>query len=39
MGDNRTGSKDSRVFGPIPEEFVVGRAFLRVWHLGDISFL
>jgi signal peptidase I len=39
MGDNRTGSKDSRVFGPIPEDFVVGRAFLRVWPLGDISFL
>jgi signal peptidase I len=37
MGDNRTNSKDSRVFGPIPQSDVVGRAFVRVWpfsHLG-----
>lgn len=31
MGDNRTRSQDSRVFGPIPLEDVVGRAFVRVW--------
>jgi len=24
MGDNRTGSSDSRVFGPIPREWLVG---------------
>ena len=39
MGDNRPGSRDSRVFGPISEDLVVGRAFLRVWPLGDIGFL
>lgn len=39
MGDNRTGSDDSRVFGPIPEDLIVGRAFLRVWPLGEIGFL
>ncbi len=39
MGDNRPGSKDSRFFGPISEDLVVGRAFLRVWPLGDIGFL
>ena len=39
MGDNRGGSKDSRTFGPIDEDLIVGRAFLRVWPLGDISFL
>lgn len=39
MGDNRPGSRDSRVFGPIPDDLVVGRAFLRVWPLGDIGFL
>lgn len=31
LGDNRTQSKDGRVFGPIPEDAVVGRVFLHVW--------
>lgn len=39
MGDNRDNSQDSRSFGPIPEENVVGRAFLRIWPLGDIDTL
>lgn len=39
MGDNRFRSSDSRSFGPIPEENIVGRAFLRIWPLGDISTL
>jgi signal peptidase I len=39
MGDNRGNSADSRVFGPIPRSTVVGRAFTRVWPLGQASFL
>jgi signal peptidase I len=39
MGDNRAHSKDSRVFGPIPESLIVGKAFVRVWPLGDVGFL
>lgn len=39
MGDNRCCSKDSRVFGPISEDLIVGRAFVRVWPLGDFGFL
>lgn len=31
MGDNRSRSQDSRRFGPIPEESIVGQAFIRVW--------
>jgi signal peptidase I len=31
MGDNRTNSEDSRIFGPIDEDLLVGRAFIRVW--------
>ena len=33
MGDNRTNSSDSRVFGPIDRKLIVGRAFLRVYPL------
>ena len=39
MGDNRNNSRDSRVFGPIDEDLIVGRAFVRVWPLGRLGFL
>jgi signal peptidase I len=39
MGDNRNNSRDSRVFGPIDEDLIVGRAFVRVWPLGRLAFL
>jgi signal peptidase I len=31
MGDNRGNSVDSRVFGPVPEGDIVGRAFVIAW--------
>lgn len=31
MGDNRSDSVDSRSFGTIPEEEIVGRAFIVMW--------
>ncbi len=31
MGDNRTNSRDSRDFGPVPEEDVLGKVSLRLW--------
>ena len=37
MGDNRAGSQDSRTFGPISIDTVVGRAFLRIWPLTDVN--
>jgi signal peptidase I len=37
MGDNRGNSEDSRAIGPIDEGKVVGRAFVIIWPLGDVS--
>ncbi len=34
MGDNRNQSEDGRVFGPIAEKDIIGRAFVRVWPPG-----
>ncbi|MFH0969428.1 MAG: signal peptidase I [Patescibacteria group bacterium] len=31
MGDNRSYSHDSRAFGPIGKEFIVGRVLVRAW--------
>jgi signal peptidase I len=37
MGDNRGASADSREYGPIPEDSVVGEVRLRYWPLGDFG--
>ncbi|MDQ1446435.1 MAG: signal peptidase [Acidimicrobiaceae bacterium] len=39
MGDNRPRSKDSRFFGPIGKNLVVGRAFIRVWPIPHVHLL
>jgi signal peptidase I len=39
MGDNRGDSADSRVFGAIDEDTIVGRAFVRVWPLSNLGLL
>ena len=39
MGDNRTDSADSRVFGPIDKSLIVGRAFVLIWPLNRLGFL
>lgn len=31
MGDNRAGSADSRLWGPLPEDKIIGRPILRLW--------
>ncbi len=37
MGDNRNASSDSRSWGPLPKENIVGRAWLRLWPLNKID--
>jgi signal peptidase I len=37
MGDNRNNSDDSRNFGPIPEDSVVGHAFVLIWPPADFG--
>ena len=37
MGDNRPNSSDSRVFGPIDQDLVVGQAWLRIWPLNEFG--
>jgi signal peptidase I len=39
MGDNRGDSFDSRRFGPIEIDSIVGRAFLRVWPPSRVGTL
>src|SRR5690606_35486364 len=37
MGDNREHSFDSRFFGPIPVEDVIGKAFWIIWPPGHFG--
>jgi signal peptidase I len=39
MGDHRSNSADSRVFGPVAVDQVIGRAWLRYWPLGTFGIL
>jgi signal peptidase I len=39
LGDNRNHSNDSRNFGPVPIENIVGRAWLSYWPLEDAGLL
>jgi len=39
MGDHRADSSDSRINGTVPEDKVIGRAFVVIWPLGHWSWL
>lgn len=37
MGDNRSGSSDSRIWGPLPKENIVGKPILRLLPISKID--
>lgn len=39
MGDNRPFSQDSRFFGQIEQNLIVGRAFAIIWPVGRVGWL
>jgi signal peptidase I len=39
LGDNRQNSSDGRVFGPVPTDSVIGRAFMIMWPPGRMGAL
>jgi len=37
LGDHRSNSSDSRQFGPITEESIIGKAWFSYWPLSDVG--
>ena len=37
LGDNRSNSSDSRLFGPLKEKYIIGKVWFRGWPLERIS--
>ncbi len=39
MGDNRGSSDDSRYWGPVPKDWIIGKAFFTYWPPKEIGLL
>lgn len=39
MGDNRGASDDSRFWGPVPRDWIIGKAFFTYWPINRIGLL
>lgn len=39
MGDNRNRSSDSRIFGPVNRQFIIGEVVFRYWPLEDLGLM
>lgn len=37
LGDNRGASSDSRIWGPVTKNFIVGRAIVRLWPFNKLG--
>ncbi len=38
LGDNRLHSSDSRRWGILPRDFIIGKVFVRAWPLDEIKY-
>lgn len=39
MGDNRGASSDSRIWGPVPKNLLIGKAFVRLFPVDNINLM
>ncbi|MBI4692327.1 MAG: signal peptidase I [Candidatus Terrybacteria bacterium] len=39
LGDNRSASSDSRIWGPVPENLIVGRTLVRLWPITKLELM
>jgi signal peptidase I len=39
LGDNRNNSSDSHVWGPVPRDNIIGKAWLSYWPVDQLGFL
>lgn len=39
LGDNRANSEDSRFFGPVEADHLMGRALIGIWPIGSVGAL
>lgn len=39
LGDNKSASSDSRIWGPVPENLIVGRTLLRLWPITKLELM
>ncbi len=39
LGDNTSASSDSRFWGPVKSNLIIGRAILRLWPIAGLGFL
>ena len=37
LGDHRNNSSDSRIFGPVPKKYILGRIQIRWWPFADAT--